>query len=152
MRGLSRQGAFLRRRVQTRVLRRRKTSSMPGQPPRVHATGYASLKRIVFHYDPRTETVVVGPVKLNQKQQDWINIGSQTVPELMEHGGVVTINERSRDGGRTWRRAASKRKRPGEKTRRRRAVYKPRPFMAVGLQQEIQAGTIPESWRNTVRG
>lgn len=152
-RALGRQGAYVRRRARTRVLRRRKRPSQPGRPPSVHASGFASLRNIVFFYDPRTDSVVVGPRKLNQRQQDWIDVGSLTVPQIHEHGGVVMIRETSRDGGRTWwRRDMRRNARKEEKHRRRRAIYKPRPFMAEALEQEIQAGTIPASWQNAVRG
>lgn len=123
---------------------------MPGQPPRVHSSGFQSLKNILFFYDPQTETVVVGPRKFNQKQQSWIDLGTKTVPEVLEHGDAVTIREESRDG-RRWRHRRQK-KRPGVQYRKRRAIYKPRPFMAVGLREEIAAGTIPKAWSNVVRG
>lgn len=137
---LRRQGSYIRTRVKTRVLRRRKTPAMPGQPPRIHSSN--GLQKVLYFYDPRTETVVVGSVKLSSKKTDAIR--------LMEHGGTARVTQESRDG-RHWR-TADKRRKPGTKRRTVRAKYKGNPYMVVGLQQEIDAGTIPQTWRNAVRG
>lgn len=54
--------------------------SKPGEPPRV-ITGL--LKKFTyFVFDPATQSVLVGPVKLNQK--------SDGVPEALEYGGRST--------------------------------------------------------------
>ena len=54
---LSKAGAFIRRRARS-SLRRRKRVSAPGQPPSVHSTdGVATLKNILFAYEPNLESV-----------------------------------------------------------------------------------------------
>jgi hypothetical protein len=148
VRALSKMGAYVQRKVKTRILRRRKASAPPGQPPSIHTeSGALGLKTIIFAYDRSTDSVVVGPALLNQQQENWIEGGTIKVPGLMEFGGVVTIQERSVDGGRTWRRRDLRRNpRPGELFRRRRAIYKPHPFMGPGLLQTIPE--LPEACRN----
>jgi len=148
---LSRIGAFVRKRAKSR-LRRRKRVSNAGESPSIHSRNpEASLKKILFAYEPNRESVVIGPVKLNQVNQSWIDAGSVTVPQLLEVGGVVAIREKSTDGGVTWRRRDLRRgRRPNEKHRTRRAVYQPRPFMGPALQAEIDAGTIPQQFRGVV--
>lgn len=153
IRALSRQGAFLRRRARTDVLRRRKSVSSPGAAPSIHSRSQvATLKNILFFYDDRTGTVVVGPVKLNQVNRG--SSGSISVPSLLEFGGTVSIDEERRIGSRgQWfrRDMRSQRKRSQREYRTRRANYRPRPFMSTALEREIQAGTIVQSWANTVR-
>lgn len=54
--------------------------SRPGEPPRV-ITGL--LKKFTYYvFDPATQSVLIGPVKLNQK--------SDGVPEALEYGGRST--------------------------------------------------------------
>jgi hypothetical protein len=153
LRALGRQGAFLRRRARTNILRRRKKVSLPGQPPSVHATdSTASLKNILFYLDPRTGTVVVGPVKLNQVNRGAS--GSISVPALMEFGGSVQIEEERYKGSRAgmwFRRDGRTRRDPQKLYRTRRANYRPRPFMAPALAAEVQAGTVAAAWANVVR-
>ncbi len=150
---MSKIGAFVRRRARSK-LRRRKRPSEPGQPPSVHSQDrVANLKNIQFAYDPYQESLVVGPVKLNQVQQSWIDLGSNTVPQILEFGDAVQVQEVSRDQGKTWRRRNARRKaRVGERRRRRRTVYRPRPFMGPSLQEEVAAGTIPHAWAGSVKG
>src|SRR4051794_21204121 len=79
---LSRIGAFIRTRARS-LLRRRKKTAGAGQAPSVHSSNPdASLKKILFAYDPSTRSVVVGPVLLNSNPYS----GQTTVPALMEAG------------------------------------------------------------------
>jgi hypothetical protein len=90
---LSKAGAFIRTRART-SLRRRKKSSPPGRPPSVHSTdGVATLKNILFAYEPHGQSLVVGPVALNQVNQSWIDMRSRTVPQVLEFGDVLTVHE-----------------------------------------------------------
>lgn len=144
--GLSRIGSFLRTGMRS-SLRRRKRVSRPGEAPSVHANGPASLKTILFAYEPSRHGVVVGPVRLNTRANLLLG-GSTTVPELLEEGGTASIREKQigfRKGD-EWITAwvpQGRRVRPGQKTRRRRAVYQPRPFAGPALAKEIGKGTIP---------
>ena len=81
-RNLSRAGAFVRTAARSSI-RKRKAVSAPGQPPSSH-TGLLR-KFIFFGYDPARKTVVVGPMRLNQK------IGAAA--EAREHGGESALNE-----------------------------------------------------------
>lgn len=136
-RTLSRIGAFIRRRARSSI-RRRKRASQPGSPPSAHSSDkVASIRNILFAYEASRKSVVVGPVKLNQVNSDWITGGTITIPELMEFGGVLNIQEKSTDSGKTWRRRNRRRSpRPWEIFRKRRAIYRPRPFMGPALQAE----------------
>lgn len=79
-RELSRYGAFVMTGARRRV-RRRKSSAGPGKSPTHWQTGSRDgLRRILFAYEPRTSSVIIGPVKLNAQGRD--------VPNLMETGGT----------------------------------------------------------------
>src|SRR5690606_26351069 len=96
-----RQGSFIRRRARS-SLRRRKRISAPGQPPSVHSKDpVATLKNIWFSLDPRTETVVVGPLALNAKMlADGAATPTRgTVPSTLEFGGTVGFKEQQLSGG-----------------------------------------------------
>lgn len=146
---MSRIGAYIRTRARS-SLRRRKAVSVPGQTPSVHSRDkFASLKNILFGYEPNRHTVVVGPVRFNGAKLT----AGKTVPELMEFGGSARILE-MRFKGNAWRypshwfRANPKRPiRPSQETRIRRVRYAARPFMAPALDEEIRKGTITEAWR-----
>jgi len=112
IRGLSKYGAFVRRdarksikkRVATardrrllltgtkrekdlarkRIERKRRATSKPGEPPFSHVRDdKQSIRNIWFAYDPRNESVVVGPIKFNAK--------GKNVPAVLEHGGSAVI-------------------------------------------------------------
>ena len=141
---LSKAGAYVRRTART-LLRRKKTSA-PGQPPATHGPE-PNLRTVLFGYDPRSESVVVGPIKLNQATM--VDGNRSTVPELMERGGIATIYEERYRGQLRWRRRDMRRNpRPEKEYRRRRAVYQPRPFMGPALDRE--RGKFPELFRNCI--
>lgn len=82
---LSRFGALVRQTSRWSI-RKRKRSSLPGQPPSSH-TGL--LKRFIFYsYDEFQKSVIIGPAKLNDK-----NTGA---PEILEYGGRTVIESRKR--------------------------------------------------------
>lgn len=69
LRAMSRIGAFLMRGAQ-KSIKRRKSSSVPGSPPHAHSTDrVATLKNILFGYDPGSRSVVVGPVLLSRRRK-----------------------------------------------------------------------------------
>ena len=118
---LSKAGAFVRTAARSSI-RKRKAVSAPGQPPSSH-TGL--LKRFIFFgYDAERKTVVVGPMRLNQK------VGA--APEALEHGGPSTVVS-----GRRNRR------------RKRRIRIAARPFMGPAMAKE--APKFPGLWSNSVR-
>lgn len=81
-RAMSRMGAFLRTRARS-LLRKRKKSSGPGQPPSDHG---GALKRLLFFaYDPSSKTTVVGPEKF----------GPGFAPHALEFGDKESRNGRT---------------------------------------------------------
>ncbi len=120
-RNLSKAGAFVRTAARSSI-RKRKAISAPGQPPSSH-TGLLR-KFIFFGYDAARKTVVVGPMRLNQK------IGA--APEALEHGGTSIVL-----GGRRGKR------------RKRRIRVKPRPYMGPAMQKE--APKFAGLWANSIR-
>lgn len=148
IKSLKRAGALLRQTMRQDILRPRKRPSQPGEAPSVHTSGFAGLRTILFVYDGSTDSVVVGPVKLNQKQQDFITLGAITVPQLLNEGAVVNIQEVSTNAGQTWRRRDLRRNpRPGELRRTRRATYRPRPF--VSLAYAMAAAKMPDQFADS---
>ncbi len=127
---LSKAGAFVRTAARSSI-RKRKAISAPGQPPSSHAG--LLRKFIFFGYDPARKTVMVGPVRLNQK------VGA--APEAIEHSGrsvVVT----------GWRgKSRSARTRGGV---RERVRIQARPFMSPAMKK--QAPKFAGLWANSVRG
>lgn len=118
---LSKAGAFIRLTAR-RSLHTRAGSAPPGQPPHSH-TGL--LKRFIFFgYDPSTESVVVGPARINR---------TTDAPHTLEFGGTTTV-ERGRKG----------------KIRKRKVRVAPRPFMGPALEKERP--NLPKTWANSVRG
>lgn len=120
-RSLSRAGAFIRQRARTSI-RKRKRQSRPGQPPSSH-TGL--LRRfILFGYDRRSDSVVVGPVGFRRSR----------APNVLEFGGRTTVESRRRGGRR----------------QKRTVRIAARPYMRPALEKE--RSQLPAVWRNSVRG
>lgn len=144
---LSKAGAFIRRRARS-SLRRRKKTSQPGQPPSVHSTdGVATLKNILFAYEPLSESLVVGPVRLNQKVFLGPDLGDGTVPQVHEFGASAKIREVK--VGHRWF-TGVRRVRPGQPVRVRAVRYPERPFMGPAL--EAERDQIPSAWAGSLGG
>jgi hypothetical protein len=149
---LARIGSFVRRRALS-LLRYRKSSSEPGQPPSVHRSSYGGsigsragqsyspLKRFLFFaYDPATDSVVVGPATTNQVFFDSaLKPVTGTVPHVLEHGGTVTVLEWLSPYDHKWYRADLRSKRRlGERPLRHRTYsVAARPFMKPAVVAEI---------------
>lgn len=144
-----RQLAFLRRRIRSGY-RRRKRASKPGQAPSVHTTDpTATLKAVFFAYDVRTQSGLVGAIKLNG-QRSLIESGS-ALPGLLEGGGMITVPEVSYDSE-TWFVQRTREVRPGQKKRRRSVRVAPRPNVGPSFQAEVERGTIAQQWAGVVVG
>ncbi len=137
---LSKAGAFVRTTAKHSI-RKRKGSAPPGAPPHSHE---GSLRRLIlFGYDERTETVVVGPVGFKRS----------TAPNVLEFGGavktkrprLVRVESRGRDKRGRFTKARFRRVEAGTKL-----VYAPRPFMGPALEKEQPK--LPKLWANSVRG
>lgn len=137
-RALSQAGAYVRTSARSSI-RRRKRVSAPGSPPSAHAKQQPNLKTILFGYDPRTESVVVGPVRLNGSSR-------VRVPRILELGGEVTLTQTL--VGKAWltgRKPTSAR----QPTRKKTVNYAARPFMNPALV--ANESKLPSLWANSVR-
>lgn len=145
---MARAGAYVCTRARS-LLRRRKKTSQPGSPPSIHAPSgdYASLKNILFGWDPATETVIVGPVGINRVDRLNGIVVNGAVPALHEFGGTASVHEYRTAAGH-WRRVdGRKRWRANGKLQRVRVMHYPaRPFMGPALEAEVAAGKIADVW------
>jgi hypothetical protein len=119
---LSKFGAFVRTTARHSI-RPRKKISPPGQPPSSH-TGLLK-KFIFFGYDPRKDSVVIGPVRLSQRGR---GDPRNSAPQLLEYGGTTTLK---RDG------------------KRRRARFRARPFMGPAFEKEQLK--LPAMWKGSIK-
>lgn len=118
---LSKAGAFIRTVARTSI-RKRKGSAPPGLPPHSHVGLLRNL--ILFGYDRASDSVVVGPAKLNKPNE---------APRVLEHGGTTTATRFARG-----------------KRRSRRVRIAARPFMGPALEKERPK--LPRLWVGSVRG
>ena len=118
---LSRFGAYVRTTAKHSI-RKRKRISDPGEPPSSH-TGL--LRRFIFFgYDRNRRSVVIGPMRLNQKVGD--------APAALEYGGTSTVVEGLR-----------------RRRRKRRIRIAARPYMGPAFEQEKPK--LPAMWRDSVK-
>ena len=122
---LAKAGAFVRQTAKTSI-RAKKGSAPPGRPPHSH-TGLLR-KFIFFGYDRGTDSVVVGPAKLNRATE---------APHVLEFGGQTTVERRRYRRGRVQK-------------VRRRVTIDARPFMGPALEKERPK--LPKRWAGSVRG
>jgi hypothetical protein len=148
---LSRFGAFVRKRARQSIRFRKKAVSRAGNPPFSHTKDpVASIKNILFSFDAFRKSVVIGPVKLNQKQFSSGVLTTGTVPSVLEYGGTVGIREKQRTPGGKWGPIGRRRiLRPGERLRVRQVSYDPRPFMQPAFDYEIK-NSLPKIWRDAL--
>lgn len=140
-------GSFTRRDARRNLRRQGRPGvySRPGEPPR-NRTG-ALRDWILFEYDEREKSVIVGPYKLNVV---YFNGDGRpvkgTVPSVLEHGGDVGVLEWKvrvpRAGGgfdERWQRAdlRSRRRIAERETRVRKAHIEPRPYMAPAFDKNL---------------
>lgn len=126
---LSRAGAFIWQSARG-LIKRRKKPSTPPAPPASH-TGLLK-KNIFFGFDEGTQSVVIGPISLNQKDG--------TAPHLLEFGGTAK-RKTSR-----W----SKRLKRIRKARAYVAHYEARPYMGPAL--EMNKSKIGSVFVDSVKG
>lgn len=89
---LKKAGALSRKIIRNKP-RRRKRKSLPGEAPSVHTQGkFATLRNVLFAYDPSTDGVVVGPVKIPSRDQD-------PAPSVLEYGGTIRNRHTKRSLG-----------------------------------------------------
>ncbi len=153
-RAMSKIGSYVRRGARS-SLRPGKRPSNPGDPPRVHTKSRtASIKNILFGYDPSKHSVVIGPVRLRRRQSKgfyltskggrgrdskgrftskakygaWISDikNDKPVSSLMEFGGSLRAKVNNED---------------------RTLHYSPRPFMKPALDREANNGKLIQAWK-----
>jgi hypothetical protein len=154
-RAMSKSLAFVRTNARRNQLRRRKRVSTPGSPPSVHSRdNYATLRNVLFAYDERTKSGIVGPVLLNSSRARAR--GGKPVPGMLETGGeIVTTKDRfylqtgvsGRDATGRFTKGLKKWKKV---PRGQRIRYRPRPFMGPALESEASKGNIASPWANVV--
>lgn len=115
-------GAFVRRAARQSI-RRRKGSAPSGRPPYSHAKGNASLKTILFAYDPAEHAVIIGPAGFRKP-------GS--VPKVTELGGRGIVVSRRKRGAPVVR----------------SVNFDPHPFMGPALKKE--SPKLPAMWRDAI--
>lgn len=141
---LSRFGAFVRTRAKTSIRPRKDKISPPNHPPYSH-TGLLR-KFILFAYEPRSRSVIVGPARLNG------TAGRGRAPALLEYGGQV------RGDGRTIyvKRGAGRDVKGRFTSRGSEAItlsgmldYKPRPFMHPARDAELPK--LRGMWKGSIK-
>jgi hypothetical protein len=146
----SKAGAFVRRTAKG-LIRKGKKPSRPGSPPH-DVTGI--LKRFIyFALGPSKDSVVIGPAKTNQIFFDADGQPVKgTVPEVLEYGGQIGIEEVQSPFSGRWRRRDFRYRRAGtqaEWKRRRRIVrIEARPYMGPALQKN--QSKFPGLWADSV--
>jgi hypothetical protein len=148
---LSKAGAFVRTAARSRLRPGGKKNrvSAPGESPRTHTSRTPNLKTILFAWDARSQSVVIGPVGFNALSVSGGSLSPGVVPGVLEFGGTLGVLEaQDRDGA--WSRAdlRSRRRFAGRPTRVRQATYAPRPFMGPAMRQELPK--FPDLWKNSV--
>jgi hypothetical protein len=89
---LKKAGALSRRIIRNKP-RRRKRKSLPGEAPSVHTKSkFATLRNVLFAYDPSTDGVVVGPVKIPTTD-------TEPAPATLEYGGRIDRRKKRSLGG-----------------------------------------------------
>ena len=80
----------LSRKIIRRKPRKRKRKSRPGETPSVHTDSkFATLKNVQFAYDPSSDGVVVGPIKIGSENTEP---GAVPAPQALEYGGGSFAN------------------------------------------------------------
>lgn len=147
------QASFLKR-TASQSIKRRKTSSRPGQPPHARSSDRTrSLKNIRYAYNPNRRSTVVGPVALPRKAKYVVN--RIPPPGTLEQGASILFRKGAKDvKGGMWNRDAQGRFTGGRRNatlqRPKRVVIRPRPFMVPALMKEVRNGNIAKAWTNVV--
>ena len=147
MRLLGRLGAFIRRRAQT-SMRKRKKPSPPGKPPSVHS---GQLRRFIFfgaEVAGGVPTLVVGPTLFGRRQ-------SPVTPELHEAGGTRHLPARTATFKQTpGRDGRGRYKAAGVRTVRLPAEgvsYPARPTMGPARDAETSGGKLAAQLKDYIR-
>lgn len=120
-------------------IKKRKTSSQPGQPPHSH-TGLLK-NQIWFAYDPAADSVVIGPVAFRRSD----------VPQALEFGGTVRVKKRvlisQTNNGKT-KKGRDRVKRGDARIYSGPLKIKARPYMGPALIKSKTA--LPDIWEKAI--
>jgi hypothetical protein len=121
---LSKFGAFVRTTARSLIGKPKKGISAPGSPPHSHTSDKtATIRNILFSFDPSRRSVVIGPVRISR--------GDGKTPAALEYGGPRRIRI----------------KRQGKRVPVL-ANFRPRPFMQPAFLKEQKQ--LPQMWRNAI--
>jgi hypothetical protein len=124
-------GGGLVRRIAQNSMRSRRKASMPGTPPSRHRPRGQGFTHILFVFDPKSKSVVVGPVLYSSLAY----ADGTTAPQVNEFGGRVRVRNK---------RTQSK-KQPSIQD----ANFPSRRFMGPAL--EVAKPKLPELWAIAVQ-
>ena len=147
VKALSQIGAFVRRDAKSSI-RTRKAVSKPWNPPSSH-TGVLK-KYIFFGYDKKTETVVVGPVRVNQIGfTEAKRVARAGPPDILENGGPFNVFEVMYPSGEWVRADLRSRNRIAKMPQRFRAVtIRPRPYMKPALDRTRKSEKLIQAFKD----
>jgi hypothetical protein len=109
---LGRSGAFSRGVIRKKIRKAPKRARKPSKYPRYHGSPRSGLRFVLFHFDPKADSVVIGPPLFQRGKSHIIRsrgrvVGRQTVkatktvPQLLNEGGrQAIITELFNDGKR----------------------------------------------------
>lgn len=164
---LSKGGSFIRQTAR-RSMRTRVKPSAPGTPPSAHSVAHQAkagvakrgplLKdKLYFQFDRSSKSVVVGPERLKGSKN--------SVPEIHEYGGFITLRKRVYKKKKKGKPATEKQKRALALLRRAGllpkrpfeyrnvlAKFPKRPYMDPAFRKELQAGKLIGVWADSVKG
>lgn len=158
------------RTIARRLLKRRKSTSAPGNPPHVHSRNRISLKTILFVVDRARGSVTTGPLKFNQTFHSRRNAklrGDQTVPNVLQFGGTIGFREKlievqnkARGSNKHRQKINVEKKwvpigrgaRKGQPTRLRYVNIAPRPWMDTALEKAVEHDRFPKHLKAGLRG
>lgn len=144
--GKMRFGATVRIKAK-RSIRKRKTSSTPGNAPSGHV---GHLRRFLFFANDATnDSVVIGPAAMKESPSDDI-VNRQLPTETLEYGGTIGVSEVLYAGRWTRMGLLSKSKRQGLRKRVRWVHVKQRQYMGPAFESELPNAN--QYWANSIRG
>ncbi len=111
---LTRSGAFGRRVMRNKIRKapKRQSKTRSSLFPRYHGSSNSGIRLILFGYDPRRQTTIIGPLKFDANRPRASKRGrrivtkpvGKTIPELLNEGGQAQQIDEQLNGRRETRR------------------------------------------------
>lgn len=155
-RAMSKVGAFVRTDARQSI-KRRKSSSPPDSPPSAHSKDkVATLKNILFGFDPSSHSVVVGPVLLRRstrKRAFYLERSRRFVRKsdakgIKELEGGVWVSDIKPDRSVTAMTEFGGSASAIVDDQATTFNYEPRPFMGPALERQRSNGKLIEAWKD----